>query len=79
MVTSDRQREAQARYRHKRRGITAKQIASLYRGWQTFGAVLIVQDTRTPDMLVVRWLCRDVDEQTAREAIEAYNDAVTVR
>lgn len=73
MVAGDRQHEAQARYRHKRRGITDRPIASLYRGWHTFGALLIVQDTLTPDMLVVRWLCRDVDEQTAREAINDYN------
>lgn len=72
-MTSDKQREAQARYRHKRRGITAKPIVSLYRGWQTFGALLIVQDTLTPDMLVVRWLCKDVTEREARESINDYN------
>ena len=55
-------------------------IVSLFRDYDnqrkrvTFGAVLLVQDTRTPDILVVRWLCKDVTEQEAREAIEAWQN-----
>ena len=67
--TTERQREAQARYRHKRRGITAHPLVSLVRNCGTFGAVVLVQDTLTPDLLVVKWLARDVDEDTARAAI----------
>ena len=64
--------EAQARYRHKMRGITAQPFASLVRLGGTFGAVVLVQDSITPDLLVVKWLCKDVDEQTARAAIESW-------
>ena len=68
----ERKREAQARYRHKMRGITAQPFASLVRLGGTFGAVVLVQDSITPDLLVVKWLCRDVDEQAARSKIEEW-------
>ena len=58
----------------------SKPFASLVRLCCTFGAVVLVQDSITPDLLVVKWLCRDVDEQTARAAIEKWeadNKAVT--
>ena len=69
-MTNDKRREAQARYRHKRRGITAKPIASLYRDYDTFGALLIVPDTLSSEMLVVRWLVRGVSEAEARAVLE---------
>lgn len=70
--TTERQREAQARYRHRKRGITAKTFASLVRLCGTFGAVVLVQDSISNDLLVVKWLARDVDEQTARDEIETW-------
>lgn len=61
--------EVQARYRHKRRDITAKPFVSLFRDYESFGALVLVQDNKSSNLLVVKWLARDVDEDTARAAI----------
>ena len=73
------QREAQMRYRHKRLGASSEPVASLLRDYntetdrKTFGAVLLIQDSLSDELLITRWLCKDVTEQEAREAINDYN------
>ena len=64
--------ESQAKYRNGKRGVTAQPFASLFRDYGSFGALVLVQDNRSSNLLRVKWLCKDVDEQTAWAAIEAW-------
>lgn len=64
-------RAAQARYRHRRRGIVERPFPALVRQADgKFGVVLLVHDTASAELLVVRWLCSDVTEPEARRMMQ---------
>lgn len=64
-------RAAQARYRHRRRGIVERPFPALVRQADgLFGVVLLVHDTASSELLVVHWLCSDVTEPEARRMMQ---------
>lgn len=62
---------AQRRYRRKFDGYHDS-TACIVRDCGTFHAVVLAASPLNSDLIVTRWLCRDVDEQTAREAVEEW-------
>lgn len=69
-----RQKYQRDRYRLKVGYADRLPFPSLVRDCGSFGAVLLIASAENTDLLVDRWLCRGVDEATARAAIEEWKE-----
>jgi hypothetical protein len=67
------QLDNQRRYRQH---ITAQPRPCLVRDWQSFGVVMLIDDSSCTDLLVDRWLVRGVSEEIAMRLLNVLREAM---